>query len=114
MAARAHRLQCSPHTVREAAAYLVSTCRMFNPHSYDESPEERQRRIAWIKYYVEGGKLQEAFDLGWSVPRAPPHLPHLPHLAHLPLALHDCVCAAMWSQCACVRALCMASIQVWD
>ena len=34
--------------------------------TYEEQPEERQRRIAWIKYYVENNMLQEAFDLGWS------------------------------------------------
>ena len=32
----------------------------------DEPAAERQRRIEWIKYYVQEGRLQEAFDLGWD------------------------------------------------
>ena len=33
---------------------------------FAESPEDRTRRIEWIKYYVREGDLQKAFDLGWD------------------------------------------------
>lgn len=33
---------------------------------FAESPEDRVRRIEWIKYFVREGDLQRAFDLGWD------------------------------------------------
>lgn len=33
---------------------------------FAESPEDRNRRIEWIKYFVREGDLQRAFDLGWD------------------------------------------------
>ena len=31
-----------------------------------EAPDERQRRLDWIRYYVRKGELQRAFELGWN------------------------------------------------
>jgi len=33
---------------------------------FAESPEDRARRIEWIKFFVREGDLQKAFDLGWD------------------------------------------------
>ena len=33
---------------------------------FAESPEDRARRLEWIKYFVREGDLQRAFDLGWD------------------------------------------------
>jgi hypothetical protein len=33
---------------------------------FTESPEDRVRRLEWIKYFVREGDLQRAFDLGWD------------------------------------------------
>ena len=40
-------------------------------HAPDDIPmdipmDEERRRMLWIKYYVDAGELQEAFDLGWD------------------------------------------------
>jgi len=33
---------------------------------FQETREDRRRRIEWIKYYVQQRELQKAFDLGWD------------------------------------------------
>lgn len=33
---------------------------------FAEAPEDRARRIEWIKHFVREGDLQRAFDLGWD------------------------------------------------
>ena len=41
----------------------------------EEEPEEEQQhsvRVLWIKYFVQEGMLQDAFDLGCEPKRAPP------------------------------------------
>ena len=34
--------------------------------SFEESSEERERRIKWIRFYVREGMQQEALELGWD------------------------------------------------
>ena len=33
---------------------------------FTETPEERNRRLEWIKYYVREKDLPRAYDLGWD------------------------------------------------
>merc|ERR1740130_242909 len=37
-----------------------------NAAMVDESDQDRQRRIEWIKYYVRTGEPDKAYELGWD------------------------------------------------